>query len=391
MKTTLGLRGKALTAALAALACGASHAMDFNGYLRAGPGTKAISGAKQACFNGALDNAIGHGGVGRLGNECDTYGEFTMTQAGTIGGVAYKAVLMPNYYNSGSDIGGSSVGIAQTYVEAKGLDFAPDLSFWGGKRYGDRAAVYFDDYFVVNLTGTGAGVDGIKLGGASLDLAVFRDDGAGAHPTSSTRFNFDVHGVNLNPGGKLRVTGVATSHGNSGSNGAGISLQHDQSGVLGGSNTLWLQYARGSAEATMGTAAPGATSDRRAWRMVETMTWATGPLTGQAMLRFGQFGTDNARVDYQSVAGRVAYAFGKNFKLQAELGTSLNKPKGGQDQRLTKFTLAPTLTVGQNFYDRPELRFYVSRFQWNDAYRVANTTLTQKGKTAAGVQVEIWF
>jgi maltoporin len=57
---------------------------------------------------------------------------------------------------------------------------------------------------------------------------------------------------------------------------------------------------------------------------------------------------------------------------------------------VTKFTIAPTLTVGPNYYDRPELRLYVSGFNFNNAYQLANG-LTKSSKTAVGIQAEMWF
>lgn len=386
-KLAAGIRA---AATVALLGCSAAQALDWNGYLRAGPGQKGSTGDKQGCFSAqGGDNTFGHGGVGRLGNECETYGEFTLSQGGQAGGIDYRTSLMTKYYRPGSDIGDERVGVNQIWMQAKGFDFAPDLTFWAGKRFGNRAFVYYDDYFPINMTGTGAGVDGIKLGAAALDVAVFRD--GDDTPNPGTRLNADLAGININPGGKLRITGVATSFGGpGGTSGAGLSLQHDQTGILGGVNTLWLQYAKGSAEANMNFAPGNSTSDRRAWRIVESILWGKGPLTGQVMLRYGQHGPDNARVDFNSVGGRMAYAFTRHFKLQAELGVGVNKPENGPSQRLTKFTIAPTLTSGPDWLDRPELRFYVSRFDWNGAYATANG-LNRSGKTAAGVQVEVWF
>ena len=91
-----------------------------------------------------------------------------------------------------------------------------------------------------------------------------------------------------------------------------------------------------------------------------------------------------------SIAGRVAFAVTNNFKIQGELGYAQTKPENQDKRNITKFTIAPTLTVGPNYYDRPELRFYVSTFSMNDAYRTAEGQ-SKKNKTAAGFQAEIWF
>ena len=106
---------------------------------------------------------------------------------------------------------------------------------------------------------------------------------------------------------------------------------------------------------------------------------------------FGKQGTPNNKETFNTIGGRAAYAFTKNFKLQGELGTTGAKPtNNAKTERVTKFTIAPTLTVGPNYYDRPELRFYVSTFSFNDAYKAAQGQ-TKTSKTAAGFQAEIWF
>ena len=80
----------------------------------------------------------------------------------------------------------------------------------------------------------------------------------------------------------------------------------------------------------------------------------------------------------------------QNFRLQAELGFAARKPQGLTKQNVSKFTIAPTLRSARTSYDRPELRFYVSHFRFNDAYRIAQAQ-TKKDKTALGFQLEIWF
>ena len=104
------------------------------------------------------------------------------------------------------------------------------------------------------------------------------------------------------------------------------------------------------------------------------------------------------KVDSISVGGRVSYAVTKNFKLVGEAGYSQKKPDGGATQKLAKFTFAPTLATGPAFWNRPELRLYVTTAKWNDAANAAagagGGTGIGDGKTKGtsyGAQVEIWF
>ena len=400
----------ALALAVAALAGGA-HAVDFDGYFRAGPGATKKDHAR-ACYNLGIS-----GGHYRLGNECDFYGEFGLAQTGTVDGVSYKAKVMFNEYNPGTDVGGSSSSFEQMYVEGKGFDLAPDANFWIGKRFYGRSDVHILDTFFVRMDGVGAGVDSIAVAGGKLGIAYFSSDsykgfgdpGTGASTNPGNRLNFDLTELPVNPGGQLRVTATFTqghfdnATDGKGTSGFGLSLQHKQElNGIGGANTAWLQYAQGSAglDGNFGT---GTTQTSvKKWRFVESFTWQSGPFGGQAVALYGQHDKDDlaltAKFKEMSIGGRASYAVTKNFKLVGELGYMEKKPDGSPTQKLTKFTFAPTLSTGPGFWSRPELRLYVTTAKWNDAANAASglggLTGLGDGKTKGtsyGAQAEIWF
>jgi maltoporin len=388
-----------LAAAALALLSTAASAVEWGGYARVGPGQK----QNERCMNGGGNGsngsaAPGHGGIGRLGNECATYGEFQLSQGMKTGNVDYKALLMTNFYSDGgSEVDGILTHVNQLYVEGKGYDVAPSQTFWIGRRFYHRADVHMDDSFYVNMSGTGAGVDGIGAGSGKLSLAVFRTNDTGFANVTNTRFNADLEKIPMFENGQLRLTGSFTSGGgDGGENGFGLSLQHVLSGVMGGAdNTFWLQYAQGSASMDMGFGDPTADSDKKGWRIADSIAWLKGPLTAQTLFHYGQIEEpDGFGGDYEaktfSIAGRLGYAFTKNFKLQGEAGYASTKPEGGGNRNVTKLTIAPTLTVGPDYYDRPELRFYVSHFIANGNYQLANN-MDKKNRTAVGFQAEIWF
>jgi maltoporin len=393
-----------LAAAALSLFAASASAVDWGGYVRVGPGQKENDGPDAKCFSGGGVDADGtagsggHGGIGRLGNECNTYGEFGLSQAMNAGGVDYKALLMTNFYTPGSDANGITTAVEQIYVEGKGFDIAPQQTFWIGQRFYHRADVHLDDSFYINMTGTGAGVDGITPGVGSLSLAVFRtgDGTSNGNPNPGTRYNADWESIDLNPGGKLRITGDFTDFkGANGHTGWGLSVQHNQSGFLGGDNTAWFQYAEGSANPNMGFGNATDDSDRKLWRLVESITWLNGPLSGQALVHYAHGDRSDGLGDTLttktfSAVGRAAYAITNNFKLQGELGYADTKTPGGASENIMKLTIAPTLTVGPKYYDRPELRFYYSFFNMNDAYQLANGQ-NKKNVSAVGFQLETWF
>jgi len=386
------------TLALAALATWSTpvSAVDWGGYFRAGPGATKKDAAR-ACYG-----LSGPGLKYRLGNECDIYGEFLLSQDLKKDGVDYRASLMTNLHNPGTDTGDAKVGINQMFVEGKGFDIAPQASFWIGKRFYGRADVHIVDTFYVNMSGVGAGADNIaSLGSGKLNVAYFRTDGGATQPGS--RINLDAHDIATNPGGKLRVTGTVTSGDFSGGkSGVGLSFQHNQDNIfgLGGGNTLWLQFATGSAglDANFGNLA--AASGSRGIRLVESLTWQAGALGGQAqaMVQQDKDGATGLKTNSSTIGGRMSYAMSKNLKFLLEAGYSQKKPDNSPTQKLAKLTIGPALSTGPGFFDRPELRLYMTTAKWNAAANAAagpgGVTGIGDGKTTGtsyGAQVEIWF
>lgn len=384
--TSLAARA-AVATSLAAMAWPAS-AVDWGGYFRAGPGASKKD-TSRACYGLA-----GAGLKYRLGNECDIYGEFMLSQGMKAEGVDYKAALMTNLYNPQTDTGDAKVGINQMYVEGKGFDIAPETTFWIGKRFYGRADVHIVDTFYTNLSGVGAGAD-IPLGNGKLGIAYFKTDQNATD--SGNRINIDYSGLPVNPDGTLRVLATFTS-GNftGGKSGVGLTLQHTQDKFLGlgGANNLWLQYAQGSAGLDGNFGGLTAGSDVKSFRLVESFTWQVGALGGQAQAMFQNDKAAGAKTDSLSVGGRASYAVSKNFKLVAEAGYATKKPDGAPTQKLAKLTFAPTLATGPGFWNRPELRLYVTTAKWNAAAGAVAANGLPAGRTTGtsyGAQVEVWF
>jgi len=381
----------ALPLAAALLFTGGAQALEWGGYFRAGPGATTTEGVSRACYG-----LSGPGMKYRLGNECDIYGEFLLSQGVKVDGVDYKASLMTNFWNGATDSGDAKLGIEQLWVEGTGFDIAPGARFWMGKERGRRGDVHIADFFVTEMKGVGAGVKDIELGAGRFGLAYYTTDGSGS--TVGSRFNAEFYELPVNPGGQLHFVGTVTSVDNGGS-GAGLSVRHTQAGFLGGGNSLWLQYAQGSAGLNSNFGDLKADSRTKSWRVVESFDWQQGALGGQAMAMWGQqrgpdAGGTIVKQSHLSVGGRASYALSKNFKLLAEVGHSQIKPEGAATQKLTKVTFAPALTTGPGFWNRPELRLYVTHARWNAAAGNVTGVAGFAGKTSGtsyGAQVEIWF
>lgn len=378
--------------ALLLAAAGSAQALDYSGYFRGGPGLTS-GDASRACYG------LNGGSAGmkyRLGNECDFYGEFQLGQSFNKDGISYSANLMVNHWTGATDTNGQGLKIDQMWAEAKGFDVAPDATFWIGKERGRRGDVHIVDTFFTEMAGVGAGFKGQPMGPGKLGVAVYKTDTNAEQP--GNRLNVEFGDLPVNPGGKLLVVGTLTKGDfNGGTKGAGLSLRHEQAQLFGTSlnNTLWLQYAQGSAGLNSNFGDLSAGSAAKGWRLVETVNWQNGRFGGQAIALLASQ-KDNAGVttDSMSLGGRVSYGLTKNFKLVSELGYSQYKPEGGETARLTKATIAPTLSVDNGFWARPEFRLYVTHAKWNGAAGNVTGQAAFDGKTSGtsyGAQVEWWF
>jgi maltoporin len=399
------IRASRIALAIVALtALPAAYAVDFDGYLRAGPGATSKGNAR-ACYNLSGAGVSGAGTHYRLGNECDFYGEFGLAQTGKTEGVDWKAKVMFNEYNPGTDIGTSSTSFEQMYAEGKGFDIAPNVNFWIGKRFYGRNDVHILDYKFIVMDGVGAGADSIAMAGGKLALAYFRNDNGntGTSTTPGTRLNADLTEIAVNAGGKLRLTGTYTKGDFvGGTSGLGLSAEHTQDNALGlgGANTVWLQYAQGSAGMNQNFGNLTAPSGSKSWRIVENLNWQKGVFGGQAvaLVESNKDAVTHLKTDMMSVGGRASYGLTKNFKMVGEVGFSQKKPEGAATQTLTKLTIAPTLSLAPDFWSRPELRLYATSAKWNAAANAGAgaTGLTGLGNgktsgTSYGAQAEIWF
>jgi maltoporin len=284
------------------------------------------------------------------------------------------------------------------WAEAKGFDIAPEATFWIGKERGRRADVHIVDTFFVEMMGVGAGAKGFSVGPGKLGVAYYKTDSDAPHP--GNRVNVEYVGIGLNPGGTLNFFATATQGDfDGGTKGAGLTIRHDQKDVFGAgsgvNNVLWVQAAAGSTALNANFGDLTRPFDNRSWRVVESINWQKGAFGGQAMALFArEKDAAGVNTDSTSVGGRVSYALTKNFKMLAEVGVSQYKPDGGEKARLTKVTLAPTLSVGPGFFDRPEFRLYVTHAKWNTA--AGNITgqpafADKTSGTSYGAQVEWWF
>ena len=344
----------------------------------------------------------------RLGNEGDYGLEVNIAKTFQAGeGLTYKLNYMPSKWNNGN------IGTEQAYIEFSGLDFAPEAKIWAGQHRQRIQDIHIVDHFLMDYgANQGVGMTDWSLGGIKLGMALQTGDTFDqkmAVGTSANKFNLDISDIHTNAGGKLRVllTSVSTS-GLASRGGSGLSVSHNQADFLtkGLNNTVFVQSSSGYANINgrFGDISAATVYGKTSKRVVETVSWQSGRWGGQALLGYQTTRSDDPLITYtikdRSMGGRVAYAYTQNFKLLVEAGTTARSFSDNQDaQRLNKITTAPTLAMTNDFWSRPELRFYVTRANWNEAAANANAGLNNTGfgaykrqaQTLAGVQYEVWW
>ncbi|WP_166879679.1 maltoporin [Massilia mucilaginosa] len=429
-----------LAAAIGALSPSAM-ALDYKGYFRALAGSNSDHGGA-ACFK--LDGAMSKY---RLGNECETYGEFEFNQdvLTTEDGTVFKGNIMLSLHNPNSTGGGTDVGLPQVYVEGEKLPELNGASAWMGRRYYNRESLGPNDFFYWSGQGFGGGIRDVPLGQhAKFSYAWLRKDNlipttTGQFPpagalaengsNSASRHDFQLRGVPVNRNGTLELGLSLIVKDAQGSNkvdkeqlhnGYGITLQHRQLGLPGdGWNKFALQYGvgpgTGGADSAIG--AIGRLTDSRRVsrvRLVEGAYAQFTPRLGAELVAIYQKdkGFTAARTlvgstenkTWTSLGAHVVYGLTRHIKLNADVGIDSVKPDTGPTRRLTKLTIAPTISAGPGLNARPDLRLFYTYARWNDAARAAasvaspGSALSSSGAfgnsnngSTVGVQAEVWF
>jgi maltoporin len=370
-------------------------ALDYSGYFRAGPGLTSAN-ASRACYG-----LPGPGMTYRLGNECDLYGEFVLSQPFAKDGIDYRVRLMVNHYTPATEPAAGkgfdqTLHLEELFAEAKGFDIAPQATFWIGKERGRRGDVHIVDTFFTEMAGVGAGFKGQPAGAGKLGVAFYKTDSDATRP--GNRLNLEYVDLPANTDGKLNFF-VAATNGDftGGTSGVAFTVRHDQAKLFGTglNNTLWVQYAQGSAALNSNFGDLSAGSGAKSFRIVESFHFQSGALGGQAIaLLADQKDGAGVRVRSTSLGGRMSYAISRNFKLVGEAGYSQFKPEGGDTAKLAKVTIAPTLSIANDFWSRPEFRLYVTSAKWNGPAGNVTGQAAFDSKTTGtsyGAQVEWWF
>jgi maltoporin len=396
-------------------------AFEFHGYFRAGYGLNSVGG-QQVAFQ-----APGADAKYRLGNEAETYAELIFVNnwlnpehisdkiwLKTQFMVEANTTNSASYANFPGGIGNDNFRLREAFVQAgnvlKGL---PDAKFWAGERYYRRYQAHIDDFYILDMSGYGGGIEDVNVKIGKVALAFL----GGARPDVVTdngnyaKINFDLRLYDVPvPGGKLGVwidfavaPGGTTTTGTMipSANGYAFGIAHQRLEWLGGYNWFSIQYGKGPAS-NFSTAVDDPNEfvkDSERFRVVDHALFQPNKFFAiMAVLMYQQTRTGDPKagwVRWISLGTRPEVFFSDLFSVAFEAGFDhTHSDDGKYSGWLRKFTLAPQLGAGRKFFSRPVLRAFVTYANWSDGLRGFVGGVPFKNATNGltyGLQAEAWW
>ena len=397
------------------------NAFEFHGYFRAGYGLNS-DGGQQVAFQ-----APGAGAKYRLGNEAETYGELIfvnnwvnpnhdsskawmrtefMVEANTSDSASYA-----NFPNG---TGNDQFRLREAFVQAGNLfDNQPAAKFWAGERYYRRQHIEINDFYPLDMSGYGAGVEDLNvrigklaigyLAGARPDIVT--NNGALAKSNIDVRL-YDVKGPLGQWGGWFNFAtekGGQTAAGVTvpTTDGYGFGLKHQRLEWHGGYHIFSIQYGTGAAS-DYSTSIDDPTSfvhsSRRLLATEQVLFQPNDKFAIMPIFVYQRSKDGNPRNEWDqwvSFGARPEVFFTKYLSLAFEAGFDHTHSTSGQyDGWLRKFTIAPQIGAGRKFFSRPVLRTFLTYANWSEGYRglVGGTAfLNRTSGLTYGVQAETWF
>ena len=411
---------------------------EFHGYFRSGYGLNS-EGGQQVAFQ-----APGAGAKYRLGNEAETYGEFIFvnnwlnpSHASDKAWLKTEVMIEANTSNSASytnfpnNVGGDQFRLREAFVQAGNIfDFQPNAKFWAGDRYYRRQHIEIDDFYPLDMSGYGAGVEDWNLRIGKMAVAYL----AGARPDIVTQYgnyaksNIDVRFYDLKgplglfgawfdysvaKGGTVQSIGTPNGTPIAGTivattDGFAVGIRQQRLEWHGGYNTFGIQYGKGAASnfsTTIDNPNPFLGSSER---LLVTEHLLVQPNDHFAIMPIFVFQRQRDGIpghsfnDWVSFGVRPEVFFNKYLSLAFESGfdhtegfaTTQTGSVTQYNGWLRKFTIAPQIGAGQKFFSRPVLRVFLTYANWSNGFRGLVGGIPFEDRTSGltyGVQAETWW
>ena len=423
-------------------------AFEFHGYFRSGYGLNS-TGGQQVAFE-----APGADAKYRLGNEAETYGEFifvnnwlnsetnpdkawlkteVMFEANTTNSANSANFPSPVVNGQVVSNGNDQFRLREAFVRGGHFfgDIQPDATFWAGERYYRRFHIEINDFYPLDLSGYGGGIEDLRVGPGKLAVAFL----SGARPDITTqngnyaksnidaRYYFKVPFGSLagwfdyatSKGGKVVATNTTTPVGTviPTSDGYAVGVRFQRLEWHGGFNVFAAQYGTGAASNFSSPGSGTVVADptpfldkSRQFLLTEQVLFqpndkfAIMPIFVFQRMRDGN--PQHPWESWVSFGARPEWFFTKYLSVAFEAGfdhtdTFLVGPAGNLnnfDGWLRKFTVAPQIGAGRKFFSRPVLRTFLTYASWSNGFKGLVGGIPFEDRTSGltyGVQAETWW
>jgi maltoporin len=400
---------------------------EFHGYFRSGYGLNS-QGGEQVAFQ-----APGAEAKYRLGNEAETYGELIFVNnwinpehdsdkawMRTEFMIEANTTNSQSYTNFPNGVGDDQFRFREAFVQMGNmLDSQPNAKFWAGERYYRRQHIDIDDFYPLDLSGYGGGVEDWDLGIGKMAVALL----AGARPDIVTqngnpaKVNIDVRFYDLKgplglwagwfdfareKGGTVQSTQIVLPT----SNGYAFGLRHQRLEWHGGFHAFSIQYGTGAASNFSSNGSGTVVANANPYLNGTAQLLVTEQVLIQPNDKFAimpifvyQRTKDGNPLhgwdQWVSFGARPEIFFTKHVALAFEGGFDhTHSQSGGYDGWLRKFTISPELKSGDKFFSRPALRAFLTYGDWSDGLRgfVGGVPFaTKTNGFTYGLQAEHWW
>ena len=408
--------------AAVALALGSfsASAVDFHGYMRAGVQNNLTNGGAVRCFGNGNQGHL----MGRLGDECDTYAELALSQEvfnkaknkftvntlvawGTWEDNAqwdYQGNSWQGVTNGGgTSWSGERVSLREAWA---GYTLPMGAQIWAGKRFYQRKDIHILDFYYLNDSGTGAGIEGIpvgNLGQASFAVIKWSNDGVGEKGDKARNvYKIDTrwNGIPLWKDASLdlaMIWGLPSTTDSQkeeakadSSSGVILMAEYTQGNFFGGFNKLSVTYG------TDGFAYVGLLENGN--HAGDNYTPGDADSWGIRVIDLGLIEQDKWNLGYSFMGSYKRSNFTSNVFEAGYFTKKANNWRGqwgnnADEDHLDayKFTVAQQFSPMTTFWSRPSIRFYVSYLGGKLMDRQYTGFDDHDGEVSIGAQAEAWW
>ena len=390
-------------------------AFEFHGYMRSGQGLNS-SGGQMVAFQ-----APGAPAKYRLGNEAETYAEMIFvnnwinpSRDPEKAWMKTELLVEGNTTQSQTYASNDQFRLREAYIQVGNvLASNPSAQFWAGERYYRRLNIDINDFYILDTSGYGGGVENlnVKIGQMSVAYLGGADDSLVTNNGTYAKSVLDVrlYGVKT-PVGQLGVwydysysKGGTLAGGTSvpSAGGWAVGIGHTRQEWLGGYNRISLQYGVGNA-ANFSTGIDEPTvylPNAHTFRFTDSAVIQPNSKFAIQPVFIYQSQANGNPADgtntWVSLGARPVWFFTDHISLAFEAGFDhTSNGLGLYDGWLRKFTIAPQIGSGRKFFSRPVLRAFVTYANWSEGLKGFVGGPAFKNATAGwnfGVQGETWW